>query len=256
MTTSRTLPIAALAVGLTCVASTASFEVASIKLLTTQPQSVGISISGTRVTVSAMTVANLVGYAYGVEPYQIAEGHRGSNRGWLNNERWDIAARAGGDASLSKVQVRLMLQNLLAERFQLEFHREKQEMPAYALVRGKSAPRLTENNDPTATYRMLLTSPRQVVTRSITKGTIEQLANMLANEMGTPVLDRTELKGTYDYKLEYSGQLSAGPEAADSDSRTPSIATAVQQQLGLKLESTKAPIEILVIDRAEQPTAN
>jgi len=68
--------------------------------------------------------------------------------------------------------------------------------------------------------------------------------------------DRTELKGTYDYKLEYSGQLLAGPEAADSDSRTPSIATAVQQQLGLKLESTKAPIEILVIDRAEQPTAN
>jgi len=230
--------------------------VASIKLLTAAPQSIGVSISGTRVTVSAMTVANLVGYAYGVEPYQITEGHSGSSRSWFNNDRWDIAARAGGDAALTKAQVRLMFQNLLAERFQLTFRREKKEMPVYALVRGKSAPKLTEDNDPTAAYRMLLTSKQEVVTRSTTKGTMEQLANMLAAEMGTPVLDRTELNGTYDYKLEYSGQLSTGPEAAESTAKAPSIAKAVQQQLGLKLESIKAPIEILVIDRVERPSAN
>jgi uncharacterized protein (TIGR03435 family) len=225
-----------------------SFEVASIRLHTDPITQVGVTNSGPRVRIFAMSVANLAGYAYDLKGYQISGGP-----GWATTDRYDINAKAEGEGTPDASQIRLMIQRLLTDRFQAKFHREMREIPVYVLVIGKNGPRFKESA-PDA-QQLLMMSGGQVTQVEVTKGGMEQLARQFSNSNGVarPVLNRTGLTGNYDYKLRWA--LNTGAALPDSPDAV-SIFTALQEQLGLKLEPTKAAVEFLVIDSAEKPSEN
>jgi uncharacterized protein (TIGR03435 family) len=222
-----------------------AFEVASIKLHAGPARGVGISISGSRVTATNNSLLGLITYAYDLKIYQVAGG-----ASWVSDYAsygWDIAAKAKGDGAVTPEQAKQMMETLLADRFQLKVHRETKEMPVYALVvAGKAASKLKESAaDAEEMMRMRGGRTTQIET---TKGSLEQLVTQLSGTLGKPVLDKTGLTGEYDYKLEFA------PENAAADVDAPTIFTAIQEQLGLKLESQKAPVEVVMIDHAEKPS--
>lgn len=224
-----------------------SFEVASIRPHQDRAgrQFAGFMPSGPRLTVSSVSLQGLVTYAYSLQGYQLA-----GASGWESTDAWDISAKAGGETALTPDQFHLAMRGLLADRFQLRFHRDTKELPVYALVLGKNPPKLKENTDPNARSNMTFHNPSRVVSGVFTKVTLDQLANHLSNQAGRPVLNQTGLTGTYDLTLDWTpGGGNPGEPAANA-----SEIDAVQEQLGLKLESRKAPIETFVIDHAEKPS--
>lgn len=243
----RSINVAAMALVLGCALPTLgraqSFEVASIRPHDGPVQMVGLTTSGARVTITAFSVNALVEFAYNLKMYQVVGGP-----GW-DAERYGIAAKAPGDAAVTRDQVRPMIQALLAERFHATVHRETREMPVYALMPASKAPKLKESA-PDASPMLRMSSPRGVIQITTTKGSMGQLVDQLSGNIGRPVLDRTGLTGTYDYTLEWAG------EYAPANSDAPSIFSAVEEQLGLKLESAKAPIEVMVVDQVEKPSPN
>jgi uncharacterized protein (TIGR03435 family) len=233
------------------------FEVASIKPSNASgPMSRGVRVQmapGGRLNESNITVKFLIQQAYNVKDFQISGGPA-----WINSERYDLVAKADGDVGRMD-QIRPLIQKLLADRFQLTIHRDTKELPIYALVVGKNGPKLKESaaNNP---------GPQIRVNRGLIDGQgmgMDMLANQLSVPLGRTVLDKTGLKGQYDIKLEFTPEDGPGhgpgdgPEAAPPpDTAGPSIFTALQEQLGLKLETSKGPVQIIIIDRVEKPTEN
>ena len=144
-----------------------------------------------------------------------------------------------------------MLQGLLADRFQLKVHRETKETPVYALVVGKNGAKLKESA-PDETGGTSVRGNGIEMHMEASKGTMDKLAYQLSLTAGRPVLDRTGLSGHYTYTLDWLPANGTAPP----DSDIPSIFTAVQEKLGLRLEATKAPIEMLIVDRAARPSEN
>ena len=224
-----------------------SFEVASIRshrgavTFSADP-----AVRGSRVIGTASTLADMITAAYGVRSDQISNGP-----GWINSDRFDIEAKTPGDVPPTAEQSRLMMQNLLAERFQLRLHRETRDLPVYALVVGKNGAKL-KISDPRAREGGFVQGTANGLHMETTKGSMERLARQLSSSAGRPVIDRTGLAGTYEYTLDwFPANRIPAPE-----STVPSMFIAVQEQLGLRLESTTAPQEVLVIDRVEKPSEN
>jgi uncharacterized protein (TIGR03435 family) len=142
-----------------------------------------------------------------------------------------------------------MLQQLLADRFALRLHRETKEITIYSLIVGKNGPKLKEGGS--AGPYLSRPSPGRLAGQ---RASMSSLASALAGNLGRPVIDNTGLKGGYDFSLEWTAD--AAPDAVPADTSGPSLFTALQDQLGLRLESKKAPIEVLIIDRAEKPSPN
>ncbi|HWF06941.1 MAG TPA: TIGR03435 family protein [Bryobacteraceae bacterium] len=239
------------------------FEAASVKMR--QPGSritaVGGEHAGPRLNFEAMTLAGLAAWAWDIKGWQIAGGPpwAGSSEDAAaldpSAKRFDIKAKAEGEAARSNAEFRQMLIALLLERFHLTFHRESRDTAVYALVADKGGPKFRESGpDATGVLRM----PRSgYITAS--GGTMSQLVGWLSNRNGVdrPVVDQTGLAGRYDYTLEWSNPL-AGAEQPDAkpDATAPAIFTAVREQPGLRLEPRRAPMEVMVIDRAELPDEN
>jgi uncharacterized protein (TIGR03435 family) len=199
--------------------------------------------------------------AYGVRDFQIQGGPN-----WLSSDRYDIIAKnASDDASARTLprnerikQSQQRLQGLLAERFQLKLHRETRDLQEYALLIGKNGAKLQEIKD-LPEYGISSSCGRMTGTRTLMTG----LAVYLARELGRPVVDRTGLTGKYNFQLTYtpdSGSCSRPADPSDPAAANPgdgpSIFTALQEQLGLKLESIKGPVEVIVVDHAEKADAN
>ncbi len=225
----------------------ASFEVASIK---PHPEPITMSadpaVHGSMVTATASTVLDVIEVAYDVRRDQIV-----GAPGWVQSSHWDIAAKAQVEGTITRAQMRQMLQTLLADRFQLKIHRETKEVPVFALIVGKNGPKFKESaTDATGGYTVRGTGSGMHMVTS--KGTMEQLTRHLAFSAGRPVLDRTGLTGYYAFTLDWISENATPPP----DSNVPAIFTAVQEQLGLKLEPTKGPIEMLIVDRVEKPSGN
>jgi uncharacterized protein (TIGR03435 family) len=242
-----------------------SFEVASVK--PAAPASGGsASTDPGRLSYSHVTLTRLLTRAYNVRDYQI------SGPDWLDSERYDVAAKLPDNTPPD--QVPQMLQTLLAERFKLALHHEQKEMPAYALVVARSGFKLKPVEDTQGGLSLALGSLHSVKGKS----TLAALANALATSIGGPVQDMTGIEGTFDINLEWApddreqgaarlkfavrdgSDLPPGPgksldSSPDAPSR-PSLFAAVQS-LGLKLEPRQAPVDIVVVDRAEKtPTEN
>ena len=251
-----------------------------------------------QITYTNVTVKNVLMNAYGVKGFQI------SGPGWLDSGRYDIVAKLPRGAT--KAEFMAMLQNLLAERFKLTLHREKKDLPMYALVVGKNGPKLKESVDdpapkeggpadgPAATMGKLTmgrdgfpvlpaaAGGRGAMAMTMMNGnarmtangqTMAGLAEMLSNQLDLPVVDMTGLTGKYDYTLYFAPEGLAGmrlpgglppppppgeagggmPAASAPDAQSnPNLFTALQEQLGLKLEQRKGPVELLVIDHLER----
>ena len=184
------------------------------------------------------SATNVVMAAYNVKEYQVSGGPA-----WVAriDSLWDIAAKTPGDGQAGIDQVRIMLQDLLTERFRLKLRRETKQLPVYNLFVAKGGPKLKSASE---------TPP---VVRGMRRGSMDQLAALLSVMIGRPVIDKTGLPGAYDYSNELAVLDHGAQDSADTISRT---LTAIHNQLGLKAEASKAMIEMLTIQGAEEPTEN
>ena len=243
------------------------FEVASIKPADPNARGMRVQMApGGRLTASGVTVKFLIQQAYNVKDFQITGGPN-----WIGSDRYDISTKAEGEGQITPEQLRPMMQALLADRFKLTFHRETKEMPVYALVVGKNGPKMHESERAPDGDRegrggtQIRMSRGQITAQAMP---MSMLATQLSNRLGRNVVDKTGLTGNYDFTLEFTPEGMQGmgtgmpprEGGADApppvDSPGPSIFTAVQDQLGLKLESQKGPVEILILDRIERPSEN
>ena len=220
-----------------------AFEVASVKPAPPPPLSglnSSMRLDPGRLTCTNVTLKKLMVRAYDVKDYQVV------GPDWMTTALYTIEARLPPDTAMEDLL--LMIQGLLAERFQLAFHRETREMPVYELVVGKSGARLKPVEFGRGSTSM---TPGKLTAQAVPlRNFLEQLSRMLDR----PVLDGTGLSGLFDFTLEWAPEGKSGEAAADLPSG-PSLFTAIQEQLGLKLEARKAPVELLVVDRAEKTPA-
>ena len=182
---------------------------------------------------------------YGVHRFQVVNAPAWTHGGF--DTFYTIQAKAG--EATSNEQLRLMAQNLLADRFHLRYHRETREMDVYAMVVGKNGPKMQsakDNGQPRGSGGLMSAGPG--VMREV-NGNMDNVAMALSEQAGRPVIDKTGLSDAVDFVLEWSPEEGA-------DTTRPSIFTAVQEQLGLKLEPRRMPVEVLVIDHVERPTEN
>ena len=221
------------------------FEVASIrpsKLAAggdSNRESIDTSPGG-RVTLRSIPLRSCLMWAYGVQDPQI------SGPDWLASERYDIVAQAGGPAP--EDQLKLMLRSLLADRFKVALHRERKEVTLYALLAMKNGPKFkASEGDGKSNIR-----PTAVGVFA-EKISMPEFADLLSRQLRSPVTDMTGLKGRYDLAFDLR-------QYVVNQSTPVGIASllleAMEDQLGLKLQSQKAPAEVLVIDHVEQPTEN
>ncbi len=251
-----------LAIFILCVsAATAQaqkFEVASIKPSAPTEQGILAHYPGARLRTTGMTMKYLIEYAYSITDRQLLGGPD-----WLDSIRFDIDAKPEpaavdkpdpGEPENSQ-RIRTMLRALLADRFHLQIRSDQKELPVYDLVVAPGGPKMEKNSDQPYT----MTNRTNGVVRAagqakwgFTKTTMSQLAadlsgQVAAVDLGRQVIDKTNLAGEYDFILKWT---------ADPKFDGPPIFTAIQEQLGLKLQPDKAPVEVMVIDHLEQPSAN
>jgi len=204
-----------------------------------------------RLSAPNFTLKTLIGFAFG-QNLEISGGPS-----WMAQDRYNLQAQADGEPTNAERLV--MLRSLLVERFALKYHMSSKEVDVYALVLAKSDGKLGPNIKPSAAEGptgAMFRAPGIVLRRQ----TMSTLANMLsANilaDLGRRVVDRTGLTGQFDVDLAYSRP---NPQAKGGDplaSEGPSLFTVIQEQLGLKLESSKGTVEMLIVDQAERPTEN
>jgi uncharacterized protein (TIGR03435 family) len=223
------------------------FEVASLKpgLPVSAQFNINLgSVEHGTLTLTNASLADCLLYAYSLSNKDQLAGPP-----WIKDKltRFDIVAKAPADASNS--QIRLMLQSLLTERFQMAMHREQRVLPYMALIPGKKGKSLPEARDDADTSGNR-TAPGRIVHARMPMVT---LATLLSRFLQEPVLDLTGFPGIYQVRLEWTPDppLTDAPAAA-GESDFPSIRRAVEEQLGLRLEPRKGPIEIIVVDHAER----
>ena len=236
-----------------------SFEVASLKPSPPGGRGGGIrpQQGGERYVATNVPLRLLIMVAYRVKTDQVVGGPD-----WMNTDTFDMNAKAEKPSSVEDLH--LMLQNLLAERFKLRFHRETKELPVYVLAVDKNGPKVTPHEAASAGDPWIDQSVEQVVRVKMSARFVpmDYFAWRLGQVLDRPVIDQTKLKGGYDFELAYTRELPAGiPEGARLngeviDTSGPNIFAALKQQLGLKLEPQKGPVEIMVIDHAEKPVEN
>ncbi len=262
-------------------AQRAEFEVASVKPAVTAPMGGRIPIAGPlaemlgfeggpgsktpgRIHYTSVSLKALLARAYDLRPYQI------SGPSWMETEYYDLDAKYPAETNME--EFRSMLQNLLADRFHLAVHRETKDMARYRLIVAKGGPKLSPpeklpeykdeeerraamQKQQKANMEALLRRPSRGPFRSFTQknATTARLAQNLAGYVDRPVTDDTGLEGSYSFSLEWCPDEAL----AGGENTLPTIFVALQEQLGLKLEPEKGPVQFLVIDRADKvPVAN
>jgi uncharacterized protein (TIGR03435 family) len=256
------------------------YEVASIKPNKSGTNMIRVMFTPNGLDATNATLEMLIRAAYGIEENQISGGPS-----WLKSDHYDLDAKMDSPTAdalhkLSQDQSRLarqhMLQALLADRFKLAVHHDSKELSIYALVVAKNGPKLQQAKpgdtypngikgpDGTARPGMMRMGRGQLTGQALP---LSELARLLTAQLDRTVVDKTGLTGNYDFSLQWTpdesqGAMFRGPDtgpqgsAPSADSSGPSLFTALQEQLGLKLESQKGPVEIYVIDHAEKPSEN
>jgi bla regulator protein blaR1 len=217
-----------------------AFEVATIRPHSGDIRMVGVDISASRVTATAMTARELITFAYDLREYQVLGGDA-----WVAQTRWDIQASTGA-LQPTRPQVRQLVQEFLAERFRLRVHRSSQEFPVYALTIAKGGVKLRPPT-PFETERSTFSADGATWQNA----PLDILGNPFPLHLDRPLVNRTGLPGRYDFAMKFKLSLS---EADGLDGE--SIFTAIEEQLGLHVEPTKAPLETLVVDKIARPTEN
>lgn len=233
-----------------------SFEVATIKPSRAGTQlAIFVGSDGRSFGTNGATILDLVAYAYGVNARQIA-----GAPSWAEDDKFDVKAKPDKEGRPSGDQMRSMVQKLIAERFQLSFHREKRKLPVYKIVVAKSGPKLpVPSADPKARPGVGFRGRRDAMT--VSNATMSDFAGYLQRYvLDRPVIDSTAVTGKYSFSLDWKTDKTApGQEAPSQDLAVrdlPDFYTAIQEQLGLRIEAGSAPMEVLVIDRVAMPSEN
>jgi uncharacterized protein (TIGR03435 family) len=244
------------------------FEAASIKRNTSGTDNTQRNLgAGGRMVFVNFSLRELMTAAFDIQPFQVIGGPP-----WIGADRFDVIATAGRNAPLPELN--LMLRTLLAERFGLSVRHEERALPRYTLVKaradgtlGPSLKRSAADCGPSGRGRpgappAMTQGPAAPCRAWITPGgvdfagqTIAELARVLAMLLDQPVIDMTGLAGGYDSALSFAPQGGRGSAAGgDTDPQLASVFTALQEQLGLKLEANRGPVPVVIVERAEPPT--
>ena len=267
----------AIALGLvTLNAQTPEFDVASVKPGAPGSPQLGVSVAGSQVTATNATLRRLVAWAYNILParHDILDG----GPAWIDTDSFAIVAKTPGRPSMD--DARQMMRQLLAQRFKLRLHTEKREVPVFALVLAKKdgafGPGLKRSTHDCAAINEAIAAGRIGIARTAdcalrNQGNVAQTAfrgsgGMAAlifvisrgRDIDRPIVDRTGLTGTFDIDLTFNAVRLAQPGSGNAEIPVPaegtSLFTALQEQLGLKLESRRDTVTATVIDSAERPT--
>ncbi len=222
------------------------FEVASIKPSgsTQNAFSSGLNTANGRLTAVNVTLKRCIMGAYALGPNQILGGPD-----WMDTDRFDIAAKADQPVG-DRIQM-TMLQTLLADRFRLKLHRETKPVQTYVMEVAKNGPKLERGDG----HGSKTSNGRGDIVA--TNATMDRFAEILSRQMDLPVVNRTGLDGVFNLKLQWTPESARPPKPGDgAQIEGPSIFTAIQEQLGLRLRAEKTAVEVLVIDHVEKPTEN
>ncbi len=230
--------------------ATPEFEVATIKPTDPNQTSQGFGTRGERhIVCFNETVDDIISFAYGVHAQQIVGGPA-----WLNTNKYDVNGFPDVIGVPNLKQMRDMYRSLLTSRFNLTLHHETREISVYGLQVGKSGPKLAKSlGDPNGNPDQTVTHwTSQLIELKETNATIQEFAEMMGYLVERPVVDQTGLAGRYDFTLKWTpdGATTSDPNAP------PGVFVAVGEQLGLKLEATKAMVDVIVIDHADRPSPN
>jgi uncharacterized protein (TIGR03435 family) len=224
-----------------------SFAVATVKPHDPDSSRQGFNAHGDHFTIQSQTVATLVLFAYSIHPRQIVDAPD-----WALGDRYDIDGKTDTEGEPNLRQQQEMIQKLLADRFQLHFHRDKRELAVYAIRIAKGGPKLNPTVNPDAQPNQHGNNRGTELTQFYTSTAISDFVLAMQFFLDRPLVDQTGLAGRYDFKIVYTPD-----ELRTADTNNaPGIFTAIQEQLGLKLEPVKAPCDVFVIDSVERPSAN
>jgi uncharacterized protein (TIGR03435 family) len=212
---------------------------------------------GRQVLTINTTLTDLIVFAYDLHAKQITGGPE-----WAGMQKFDVTGQPEAPGIPSIVQLRGMIRRLLTDRFKLAFHRDKRDMPVYAIVVGPNGHKLTKNDTnpnglPGLIFRGLGVLP-------VSNATMADFAGVLQSAvLDRPVVDRTGLTGRWDFQIrwtpdesQFAGLGARVPPPTNDPNAPPGIFTAFTEQLGLKLDPSRAPVEVLVIDTIERPSEN
>ena len=231
-------------------------EVATIKPHEPGNEQMDFSTHGGTLLIKNLTLGFIMSFAYDLPVRQIM-----GKPGWMDTDKWDIEAKADTPGELNPSQTKLMMQKLFAERFGLQVHEEKRKMAAFVLSVSKDGPKMTKITDASLTPGQILYPSGVIIGKSLD---IASLAWNLQNYvLGQPVVDKTGLDGRWDFTLKWTPDDTQFPDApesarhpADDANAWPPLFTAIQEQLGLKLEAQKADVKVLVVDHVDHPSPN
>jgi uncharacterized protein (TIGR03435 family) len=229
------------------------FDVATIKPSDPTMSRSGFKMNGRRIFALRENLVDLITLAYGLHPSQVQNAPS-----WAEAEYFDVNGEPDEPGVPNLEQVRSMYRKLLADRFRLSFHRGQKELAVYVIRVGKNGPKVKSST------RVGSAVPDQTMNGSgnlrETNATMAEFASMLqVAVLDRPVLDQTGLSGRFDFTLAWAPdefQTSGGARPPDPGNLRPSLTTAIQEQLGLKLEATRAPAEVFIIDSVEKPSGN
>jgi len=234
-----------------------TFEVATIKPSDPNRRGKLFTVRGADVLTINTTMEDLLCEAYNVHPRQII-----GAPAWFDTEKFDVTGRPDVPGQPNIDQMRLLMQKLVIDRLQLKFHREKKELTVYAITVGKTGIKFSKSDrDPNGLPGLFFGGPGTNL--RVTNATMAQVAGTMQAALERPVVDQTGLTGKYDFVLKWTPDETqfrsfggAPPPPPANVDAPPDLFTAIQEQLGLKLESTKAPVEVIVIDHVEKPSDN
>jgi uncharacterized protein (TIGR03435 family) len=236
-----------------------AFEVATIR--PSDPARPGqiITLRGAEVITTNVTVHDLINLAYWLHPKQLTGGPA-----WTEADKFDMTGKPDAPGQPNVDQMKMMIQKLLADRFQLKFHFEKRDLSAYAVKITKAGAKIIKSqDDPKGLPGFYFGRAAAGMTLTFRNSPMSQVTAVLQNFLDKPVVDQSGLSEKYDFTVTFTPDAAqvvrlGGPPipTADNPDAAPDVFAAFQQQLGLTLESTRAPVEVMVVDKVEKPSEN
>jgi uncharacterized protein (TIGR03435 family) len=234
-----------------------SFEVATIKPSAPNRPGKAFNVQGRTFRTLNTTLTDMITFMYDIHSAQIVGGPA-----WMATDKYDLTGQPDLPGTPSLNQWKGMVRKLLADRFKLAFHKDSKELSVYALTVARTGHKLTKNDgDPNGLPALFFRGLGMLPVRNATMG--EFAGTMQGAVLDRPVVDQTGLTGRFDFTLnwtpdetQFGGLGVRVPPPADNANAPPGLFTAIQEQLGLKLDAARAPVEVFVIDRAEKPSEN
>ena len=234
------------------------YEVATIKPSPPDEQGRGFTLQGRHLVARNFTVEGLITLAYNLHPTQVTGGPA-----WLTTDHYDLDVLPDHEGLPSLEQARGIVRKLLTDRFALKFHYDTKDLSVYVLTVTKTGPKFSKSSSDPSSPPGLGGPPGRLFVRN---ANMEEVAMIMQGTLDRPVVDQTGLKDRYDFQLkwtpdesQYGGRVpppNSGDNGAAAADAPPPLFTAIQEQLGLKLDAMKAPAKVMVIDSVQKPSAN